>query len=94
MIEHLVLLSKNKDKPPEIRDKPSINWLIASISSHQNLRHIWQQSFQTELLQVFGEYIFINVNYLIAVVVIDLDHLVSEIHCLAVGVLDALFYVV
>ena len=94
MVKHLVLLGKNKDKSPQIRDKPCINRLIASIRGHQNLRHIWQQAFQAKLLQVLGKCIFINVNYLVAVVIVDFNHLVTEVHCLAVGVLDTLLDVV
>jgi hypothetical protein len=91
VIEHLVLLRKDEDQAPEIRNQPRINRLVASIRRHQNLGHRRQQPLQRELHQVLRQRILINVHYLVRRVrAVHLDHLVSVVHRLAVSVLDAL----
>ncbi len=43
VVEQSELLSMDEDQTPHESYQPSVNGVIASVSSHQDLRHCWQQ---------------------------------------------------
>ena len=88
-LEHLVLLCVDKYYAPQVRDKPCVDRLVASVGRHKNVWDFWEEALQGEFPKVESKGIFINVYDLVGHGTIVLDLAVSIAHRLVVRVLDA-----
>jgi hypothetical protein len=87
MIVDLVVLRDNKYQAPQEGDEPCVYRVIPSVCGDQDLGHLRQEAFQGESLQVGGQIILVDINYLIRLVgAIFLNQLVSVLHSLVVSV--------
>ena len=86
MIVDLVVLRDNKYQAPQERDEPCVYRVIPSVCGDQDLGHLRQEAFQGESLQVGGQVILVDIDYLIRLVgAIFLNQLVSVLHSLVVS---------
>jgi len=65
MIVDLVVLCDDKYQAPQERDEPCVYRVIPSVSGDQDLGHLRQEAFQGESLQVGGQVILVDIDYLI-----------------------------
>ena len=90
-IEHLVLLSKDKDNAPQVADEPCVDTLIPTVRCDQNVWNLGQKSLQGELFQVSGQGVLVDVHDLISHRCIHFYLLVSIAHGFVISVLNAAF---
>lgn len=87
-LKHLILLSKDEDNAPKVRNQPSVNRLISAICCDEDVWYFGKQAFERELFQVRCQSVLINIDDLIRHACIMLNLLVPVTHRLIVSVLD------